>query len=772
MEFEKYLKEASLEYDLFIARSFSKLQKFWWLIGLSGLIGLTLAFLFIRYSPKVYSVGAKVMIENSSNGIDPTSFLFGEQMIGNSQEVVNELIILKSYPIIRKTVVDQSQYVHYYRTTAALERVIEVEVKDSPFEVHCQGSWIYESGFPEKDPIKVLMRDEGFRIEGLTEFSNWGDTVLIDGKQLSLIKNSLVRTSEENLEYFFRIVSVEETVHHYQETISASVLEEKSSIINVQMDATHPVREIAFLEQMLFNYMKINLEEKNKGASNTIDFINRELTSIKDSLRKIESRLEIFKSRNQISNLQTEGQRIFEKLLELEEEKAIFELRQKYLDLVGEYLKEDDGAKLVTPASFGIEDPSLNTITETLLRLETERNLIGGDSRGEITAQLNARIRELRLSLSNYIANVSKTNKLQLQEVTRRTNLIENAIESLPVSEMALMNIERLHKLSESLYLLLLEKKAEAEITRSSNTPDIKLIESSRRLSNIPVKPNKKLIYLGLFVVSLVLPIGILLLGVYLDNSLRTKEEITQQLNLPFFGYVANATILSKYAILEQPKSRLSETFRTLRSNLKYLTKNEGAQVILVSSCFPGEGKTFVSSNLALSFASANKKVLVIGADLRKPQLQNNFELDNSIGLSSYLSGGVELSSVVIKTKQNVDVIVSGPIPPNPLELLDSGLFDELLEQARKSYDFVIIDTSPFVLVSDTTALFRVSDINLLVLRSGVSQRSNLGIISDLTESSDDCKFGLVLNDHEITNEYGYKYGKGYAQGYGYYEAS
>ncbi|MEQ9186941.1 MAG: polysaccharide biosynthesis tyrosine autokinase, partial [Cryomorphaceae bacterium] len=735
MEFEAYLEKANQENKRFIRRTVMKLRQFWWLVAASALVGIILAFLIIRYSAKVYSIGAKVMIENSAEGIDPTSFLFGDQLLGSNQEVVNELIIIKSYPIVKKTVLDQAQHVHYYRTTTALERVIEVEPENSPFAVETIGDWDLDSELKFDNPLRVEMSPAGYKVfhgsQLLIDLTEWGELASIGEFGLKLFRNDEFTVEAENLDYFFRVNSVESTVLFYQEQIKASIVEEKSSILNISLEASLTNKEASFLKQMLNNYLESNLQEKNQGASNTIDFINSELASIKDSLKKIEGRLEVFKSRNQISNLESEGQRIFEKLLDLEEEKAQFQLRKKYLDLVGEYLQEENGDKLVTPSSFGIDDPSLNSLTENLLKLETERNLLGPNSKGEIAGQLNARIAELRKSLTSYISNISSSNDIQLGEVNRRMSLIERTIEDLPVSEMALMNIERLHKLSESLYLLLLEKKAEAEITRSSNTPDIKIIEGARKLRRDPVKPNKRIYYGGLLLLGLSLPLAWIVLSVYFDRSIRTKEEITEALDIPFMGYIANASGKSKYSVLEQPKSRLAETFRTLRSNLKYMAKGEGAQVILITSCFPGEGKTFVSSNLALSIASAGRRVLVVGADLRKPQLQNDFDLSNDIGLSNYLAGASERDAVVQNTTQGVDVIVSGPIPPNPLELLDSKKFFDLLTWAREGYDYVIIDTSPFVLVSDSTALFQKTDINLLVLRSGVSRRDNLEILAE-----------------------------------------
>lgn len=746
-------------------------MRYWWLLGGTIILSLILAFLVIRYSPSIYEVGAKVMIANGADKIDPSSLIYGDQLLGTNEDVVNELIIIKSYPILAKTVKDENQNVHYYRTTTALERTIEIEENNSPFIVEPIGDWVEQQGLSYKEPLHVELDDDGYQIfseeKAITTKKTFGDSVHLPGKLPLRVRKNI--NPFAGLQYFFRLQSVEQTVQDYQGRITSELAQQQSSIIALKLEGALVERERSFLQQLLVNYLEANLAEKNQGASNTINFINRELASIKDSLKKIEGRLEAFKSRNQISNLQREGQRIFEKLLELEEEKAQFQLQKKYLSLLNEYLVGEQRTKLVTPSSFGILDPALNGLIQDLIKLETERNLMGEGSESSIAVQLDARLNELRGTLESYVSNLTRTNAIKLDEIMQRIALVEGTIEDLPVSEIALMNIERLHKLSESLYLLLLEKKAEAEITRSSNTPDIKLVEGARILSRTPVRPNKKLIYGGFFLLGLIAPLVWIVLSVYFDRSIRSKEEVTEAVDIPFMGYIASAKDKPLNHVVEQPKSHLSETFRTLRSNLKYMQKSSSAQKVLVSSCFPGEGKTFISVNLALSYASAGKKVILIGADLRKPQVHNYFNLSDDMGLSNLLSGSRALEEVTQSTPHGVDVITSGPIPPNPLELLDSEPFARLLEMASEKYDYVVVDTSPFVLVSDARVLFSKMDINLIVLRSKVSRRDNLELIDTLVNEAGQSSFGVVLNDHDMGSEFGYRYGKGYANGYGYY---
>lgn len=770
MEFEQYLEKANQDTDRFVARTLKKTLKYWWVILLSLLIGFVSAFLSIRYSSKIYSVGAKVMIQVSNKAIDPTALLFEEKGFSNSQDVVDELIILESYPIIKQSVEDASQHIQYFRTTTALERVIQIDAHQSPFQVKTIGGWDLEEPFMGGALIEVVTENDKMilLVENEVIYEGELNTVVeLDHAKLSL--SFLDTLPEKRISYFFAIQSIEQTIIDYQQKIETSLAEERSSVVNIGLEGVIPEREIRFLQIMLDNYLEANLQEKNMGAQNTIKFIDSELAIIKDSLKKIEGRLEVFKSRNQISNLQTEGQRIFEKLLVLEEEKALLQLQGKYLELIDGYLADNEISKLVSPASFGVEDPSLSKLTDDLLKLETERNLMGKTSESQIAAQYDARIEELKRLLTNYIQNVNATNKIQLQDVNKRVAIIESAIQGLPVSEMALMNIERLHTLSESLYLLLLEKKAEAEITKSSNTPDIKIVEHARKLSLKPIKPNKPVIYAGYILAGLILPLLWILVSVFLDNTIQDKEEITRVLDIPFMGFITSAGDRPKRYIVGHPKSRLAESFRGLRSNLKYLEASEGGRVVLLSSCFPGEGKTFVSANLALSAATSGLKVVIIGADLRKPKLHEHFDLKNEKGLSNYLVGNASLDEVLRKTEDGLHVITSGPNPPNPLELLDSKKFTDLIAALKNSYDLVLIDTSPFMLVADARILFRKVDVNLIVMRSEFSKRSNLSLVKEMIPDFPSTRFGIILNDQKMESRYGYNNSKSY-NGYGYYD--
>jgi tyrosine-protein kinase Etk/Wzc len=771
-EFEE--KKALRFFGLFIEMLF----QYKWKILISLMLSLIIAFLYVRYVPKVFLVSAQIMIEQNNNSVDPGNMLFGQGGLSVNRDLANEIILMKSYSLLEEAVKKVDYNVNYFRTTEALERVIEIETSESIFHINV----IYPDTFPgvvnKAIPYKIRVEsaESGFvltRGEGESvALGQWGDTLSLNG--IDFVLSSRIPPNgrfNSKVSYLFSISSVENCTRGLESSLSVSLVDESSSAILLSIAGQLTNKNKVFIDALLGTYLESNLAQKNQGASNTIKFINGELDAIKDSLSRIESRLKVFKSSNRISDLSKEGERIFERLIELEGERSNVQLQMKYVELVADYLEKGNNEGLIMPASFGISDPAIDEISESLVRLESELDRYEKASSNVtgIRTQLESRISRLKDELRSYIDNMKEVINIRLVDLNRRVQIIEQTIEGIPSSELALMNIQRLQKLSESLYLLLLEKRAEAEITKSSNTPDVKIIDSARLKSPKPIQPKSQIALALAVLIGLLFPCGSIFIVAYFDSRIRSKDDVLNGLDLPFMGGITHTIDASINYISEEPKSRLAESFRSLRSNLKYFGADKGIKVIMITSCFPGEGKTFVSANLTKSIGAAKKKVLLIGADLRKPQLQNYFSINQDKGLSSYLAGYSTMSEITNSIDDHVDLILSGPIPPNPVELLDSERYKTLISDARGLYDFVIIDTSPFVLVTDSRYVMDSADITLTVLRSGVSKSVNLELIGDLSSEFDQKSFGIVLNDIQTSSlSYG-SYKMGYGKGYGYY---
>lgn len=737
---------AEFESLKFLNRLKSKLFNYYWFPVLFLILSLTIAFLVNRYSQNKFQIQADILIETDSRDFDASKLIFDNAKDFNSENLTNQFVIIKSFSLLQKTVNDLDQNIQYYRTTKALSRFIEIERSESPFKLSILDNGAVDGIFQ----LHVELTHSGFKIEGSDNAELiegvYGDTFSFAGLSLRLNRKEEVEIDSE-VDYYFSITPVSQIVNNYSANLQVSESVEGASIIRLSLIDDLPEKESAFVNKLIENFIELNLHEKNKGADGTIAFLDAELQSIKDSLKSIEGKLETFKRVKRIYDLSSEGHQIFDQIFQAENNLASLRLEARYFEILEDYLTDSVSNSILDPTAFGIEDKSLSGITDQIITLRTELNLLPEAFNQQVRKDYEKRLEELKNTLKTLVASYKDRNSLELKASKERVVELESIIGDLPSSEMTLLNIERLYKLSESLYLLLLEKKAEAEIAKSSNTSDVKVVDFARVAAGGPISPNKSRNYFVALFLTLLISSALFIFLAYNDDRILTKEEVQAELDMPFMGQVIKLKDPSYDMLIDKPKSRVSESFRSIRSGLKYIEGSEGIKIITVSSCFPGEGKTFFSNNLAMSSAISGVKTLVIGADLRKPKIHQDFGLTNDLGLTSVLSGNNKVEEVIVRAVfPNLDVLPSGPIPPNPMELLESKAFDALLSSLKETYDQIIIDSSPFSLVSDAKALFTRSDFNFLVLRSGFSKQINFDNILELKASLASSRFGIILN--------------------------
>jgi len=746
----------------------------WPFIVGSLVVALAISFLFIRYAPRIYSVEASVLVKNVSN-FELSNILFENDQNSMNGDISNEMLILKSFPLIERTILELDYNVYLYRKTAALERTLEIHGAKSPFLI--KATPIEEGNYPSTKLVEIIInQDETFNLLDdeenffLNNEMNFGEEFELDGYWITISLNEKYDESYDLTDQFlFSVSSLQSVVNMYRGNLIVRIAEKDASVIQLLIDATIPEKEEEFLDKLLANYIKRNLDEKNEASSNSIEFIDEELKVITDSLRRIESKLQYFKSSNKISDLSSEGDKIIERLMDLDVLRSEIILKQKYYKYIDQYFESFDPIDiLIHPSSFGLVDEYLNNLASRVIQLQTERKSMVGEN-SILRNRIDGELAQMRQTIKSYVGQLEETNSIKLRDMNERSQILENSIEGLSSSEIQLMNINRLHDLSESLFLLLMEKKAEAQILRSSNTPDYVVIDPPRVSSANPVSPKKHMWYGLAILLGISLPLLVIVAFNFFDDKVRTKEDFEHYRDITFLGAISSGVNKEEgFAVRNSPKSRLSESFRSLRANMNYL-RSEQKQVLLITSFFPSEGKTFVVSNLAQSLSFGKNRVLIIGGDLRKPRVHEIFEMKNDIGLSSYLATGADITEVIKPTGlENIDIIASGPVPPNPLELLEEDKFGQLLNKLRDMYDYILIDTAPFGLVSDTIALIEKADITLIITRSGKTRKSHLKNIHELVTKNKNSSFGLVLNDVKGMDGYGYNNGYG---NHGYYEA-
>lgn len=423
---------------------------------------------------------------------------------------------------------------------------------------------------------------------------------------------------------------------------------------------------------------------------------------------------------------------------------------------------------------FGMDEPNFSNELNILRGLELEREnlrlLYKSDSR-EIK-EIDNKIAESKTSIQRLINSSRNRLNKELANINQELRKYDNKAYQLPEQEKEFLDVSRGYAVNDELYNQLLSQYSQAELQIASNLSDITVIDYAKFLGQPPISPDKRtnmVIAIGL---ALILPTLFLLLREILDTKIKGIRDIINVSNIPLIGIIGSNHDNDPVVVLDKPKSSISEAFRAIRSNLQFLYKTGNKsdnKTILITSSIGGEGKTFVSMNIATALAISGKKTILIGVDMRKPKIFDEFELTNKIGLSNYLSGNAELQQTIQKTKVNtLDIITGGPIPPNPSELLLSDTLNEMFQKFKAEYDFIVLDTPPVGLVADAFDLMKYADASLYVTRFDYTYRGLLNGISEKYDEGEVKSIGIVLNDYQTKGSYGYGYGYGYSYGYGY----
>ena len=559
----------------------------------------------------------------------------------------------------------------------------------------------------------------------------------------------------------------------YKNKIRLNRISKDASIVNISVKGEDLVKETEFLNKLCENYIQNDLNTKNEVSKNTINFIENQLYEIKDSLNLIEAQLQIFKKNNGVVQISVESENFYDDIKALQNEKSKIFIENKYFDYLSQYLNEKSSFEdVVVPVSYGISNNLLNNLIDDLVDLQLEREILNpnGSLRNPAISDLNAKIDKLKSTLNDMISNLKSKNTILLNDYTSRIKVSEDMLKTLPSVERELVNIKRHYDLSENIYLLLMTKKTEAGILSAGNVSDAKIIEPAIIQSGIVVSPNRSQNNLFAFFVGIFLPLAVLTIIELLNNKITSPLEIEKKSSIPYLGFISCNNSGYDLIVNEKPKSRISESFRSIRSNIEFIIpKNNNGKTILLTSSISGEGKTFCAKNLATIYAMSGKKTLLIGADMRKPKLFLSFANDNEVGLSTFLSGNSKKNEVILRTNiKNLDLIKSGPIPPNPAELLGREKMNKLLYDLKTEYDYIIIDTPPIYVVSDPIPIMNLVDLNIYITRYNFTKVGFLDYINNFYNSNKIKNISILLNDVDFSNNYGYRYGYNYSYNYAY----
>ena len=762
----------------------------WQWIVLSTFVALCLAFAYLRYTQPVFTSSMKVLIKDneSSNRRAMAGQMNLENMglITNSNGFENELEILNSTNINSRVVKSLKLYVNYaiegrikkmeqYQSNpiivdmpqhqlAVLKTAINMEMTKSGKGLHVSGKFILPG---QKEPV-TFERE----VKKLPGSINTPMGVII------FQQNPGTKWKDEQL--YATILPIETAARIYRGKLSAAPTSKTTTVAQVSFTDTQVGRSLDYLNELFKSYNDDANEDKNEVAMKTEEFIKERIDFIRGELDITEGELEQYKKSNELINLANDATNALSSTTEYQKKQVELETQLNIINSLVNYVNNPANAMQVIPANIGLDNVSLNEVIKKYNEGVLQRNRLLKSSSEDnpfvqrITSQLEEMWPSIRMSLEAIRSDIMT----QKSSADNQYRMFSGRITSTPTQERALTNMSRQQEIKANLYLMLLQKREENYISLASTAAKARIIDSPQYVGQ--VAPKSKIIWLAALVFGACLPVGIVLLLSLLRYRIEGREDIEKLTKISILADIplAGKTVDGEKALVvrENTNNSMEEAFRGLRTNLRFVLEGD-EKVILCTSCIPGEGKTFVSTNLAMSLALMGKKVVIVGLDIRKPRLVKLFGISaEKKGITTFLSGE-DMSYDVLEAQivhgvanKNLDVLPAGVIPPNPGELISREQLDRAIELLKEHYDYVLLDTPPIGLVSDTLSIGRVADMCLFVCRADYSPRANFDLINSLKAEDKLPKISLVLNAVDMKKKkYGYYYGYGKYGKYGKY---
>lgn len=738
-----------------------------WIV-LGVIVALTIAFFYLRYAPESYQASNVIKIlDNNNSGFkmpsDAMSFFSRSKV-----NLENETEVLQSSLLMERVVADLDLQNTYY----TLGKIKETEVgPTAPFYIQWHGSETVVDKI--RATIEVELTSKGYYLSGQSDLKLYGKPYSYKNTSFTLVLKPTVTLPIDG-NYKIRKVKKEVAVQAVKSLVTVTPVGKQSELLRLTVTANNAQKAADIANKLAEVFDQDGIRDRQLVHKKTIDFVNERFGFLFRELDSIENNKANYKQGQRIADFSADAGALLATKsgtnMELNQAKTQMVLSEILIETLSKAPQEE-----LLPANIGLEQVEVAALIDKYndLILKQQKLLKSvGENDPSVLALRSAQV-DLKNNIKASLSTYKKVLQSKVSAVSQISASQTNQYAALPFQEKAIRSIERQQEIKETLYIILLQKREEAAVNLAITNPSIKMVDYAKA-SDEPVSPKRAIVYLAALLFGVGLPLGLLYLYFLLDTKIHNKNDVTAVVkDIPVIAeipHIAEASKLVKYL----DRSILSEAFRMLRTNLNFLLKEkQQSQVIFTTSTIKGEGKTFVSMNLAVTLSALGKRVVLVGADLRNPQLHKMLQISkHQKGVTNYLHDTVTTVDDIIQNgvqyNLKCDLIFSGAIPPNPAELLSNGRFELLLEELKKVYDIVVVDTAPTLLVTDTSLIANLSDVIVFVIRANHTEKNLLHFINELKAHGKIKNAGIVLNNVGEQKGYGYKYGYSYSYKYNY----
>jgi tyrosine-protein kinase Etk/Wzc len=729
---------------------------------------LILAYLKVRYATSIYRVQSSLLIKDDHSDNRNTDGRFDELFMSQGvSNLSNEIEILKSKPVLQRVARDLNLQIYYYDKGNVKTSLMypdpafflePLSIADSATGFGCMITLLGNG--------KFLLDESKTRLEFGKPFKI-GNNICRVTRNPVYNENSFVNTKFSTGWQPFKYAAA-----NLAAGLSVSQINEQSTILTLAFEGENANLGNDVLNTLMSVYDSLIIEDKSRINGNTLNFINAQLYLLNDTLKGEQGGIRDYMVENQVFDLDAQSKNYLDNLKDVRKDRDEQEVRLNIINWLLSYIADKKNAYELVPTDLGIQETALvPMVTEyNRLQLEREATLRTTPETNTLVIGMEVSLDKIRTQIYQALLNVKESYKIAGSELESHEQELQSGIRSMPGKSIQLLNRQRQQRILEELYSLLLQKKLETQIASASTISNSKVVEPAAG-SGTEISPDRKKIYTLYILLGLLIPCGIIALLEILRDKVTGRGDIEKNTSAPILGEIGHSNYKNSLVVTKNSRRFISEQFRIIRTNLQYVIGKKEKPVIMITSSFSGEGKSFISTNIGAVMALADRKTVIMEFDIRKPKIVSGLELRRKMGITNYLIGSAKFEELVVKVEgvDNLYVIPCGPIPPNPSELLLDPRLDELMAEVQKRFDVVIMDTAPVGLVSDAINLGRFADCTMYIIRQAYTFRRQINAIDELYIQKKLPKISLLLNDVKSEGGYygGYS-GGGYYGGYGY----